>query len=99
MFRFNHDDAAFSAAFDNVFFHITVFMGPKAVRIIQKLESIRATFLYYQETGIPLVTSFHKALRQKVNCQSGSSGPNSEASDTQCGPKNKFAYFNRSLEL
>jgi len=67
MFRFDHDNAAFFAIFNDLLLYATLSLGPNAIRIIQQLESIWATFLYYQETGIPLVTSFHESLRLKAN--------------------------------
>ena len=67
MFRFNHDDTAFFPILDTLLFYETVSLDPGAVRIIQQIESIWATFLYYQETGIPLETSFHESLRLKAD--------------------------------
>jgi len=63
MFRFDYDDAAFLAILDGSFLDDAMSMDPFVVRIIQHVKSIRSTFLYHQETGIPLETSFHESLR------------------------------------
>jgi len=68
MFRFDDDDAALFAILDKLFFDQAMSMDPCAVRIIQQIESIWATFLYDQETGIPFETSFHESLRLKAGC-------------------------------
>jgi hypothetical protein len=63
MFRLDYDDAALLAILDDPFLDDAMSMDPFVVRIIQQVKSIRPTFLYYQETGIPLETSFHESLR------------------------------------
>jgi hypothetical protein len=71
MFRFDDDDTAFFTILDNLFPDEAMAMDPFAVRIVQQVESIWATFLYYQETGTPFETSFHESLRRKMAFQYG----------------------------
>lgn len=67
MFRFDDDDVALLAILGDPFLDDAVSMDPFAVRIIQQVKSIWSTFLYYQETGIPLKSSFHESLRLYAN--------------------------------